>query len=79
MTYRSEKRLFSTIWTSYFVLCTLAFIWPLALVANSVEPRIMGLPFLIFWCIAWVLLIFAGSLGMYIWDGRLASRRRHHA
>jgi len=50
----------------YFALCFLAQIWPLAAVANRIEPRLLGLPFLFFWYVLWVLLIFVGVLLLYL-------------
>lgn len=50
----------------HFVLCTLAMIWPGALIANRVEPMILGLPFLFFWYILWMFLLFAGLLAAFL-------------
>lgn len=50
----------------WFALCFLAQIWPLASLANRVEPRILGLPFFLFWYVAWVLLIFLGIVVLYV-------------
>lgn len=53
-------------WTiPYFALCFLAQIWPLAGVANRIEPRILGLPFFLSWYVIWVFLIFLGLLVLY--------------
>lgn len=49
----------------YFLICTLAMIWPGALVANRVEPMILGLPFLFFWYVAWVFMVFLGTVVLY--------------
>lgn len=49
----------------YFLVCTLAMIWPGAVVANRIEPIILGLPFLFFWYVAWVFLVFVGTLILY--------------
>lgn len=66
-----ERRVFGVVWVSYFTICMLAFIWPLAGFANTVEPTIGGFPFLFAWFILWVMLIFAGCVVMYFWDARL--------
>ncbi|WP_116475365.1 hypothetical protein [Zobellella maritima] len=50
----------------HFVLCTLAMIWPGALIANRYEPTVLGLPFLFFWYILWMFLLFAGLLAAFI-------------
>ncbi|CAN5552402.1 hypothetical protein BH24ACT22_BH24ACT22_21050 [soil metagenome] len=49
----------------YFLVCTLAMIWPGAVVANRIEPMILGLPFLFFWYVAWVFMVFLGTLILY--------------
>ncbi|UYF98879.1 DUF3311 domain-containing protein [Halomonas sp. GD1P12] len=48
-------------WTLiYFSICTLAMVWPGALIANRIEPFVLGLPFFIFWYVAWVFALFVG-------------------
>lgn len=49
----------------YFLVCTLAMIWPGALVANRIEPMILGLPFMFFWYVAWVFMVFVGTVVLY--------------
>ncbi len=44
----------------YFAICALALVWPGALLANRIEPLVMGLPFFIFWYVAWVFALFVG-------------------
>lgn len=50
---------------AYYLVCVLAVTWPGALVANRVEPMILGLPFFFFWYVAWALMMFAGMLALY--------------
>jgi hypothetical protein len=52
----------------YFLVCTLAMIWPGAVVANRIEPIILGLPFFFFWYVLWVFLVFVGTLILYRWE-----------
>lgn len=49
----------------YFLVCTLAMIWPGAVIANRIEPMILGLPFLFFWYVFWVFAVFVGTLILY--------------
>jgi hypothetical protein len=49
----------------YFLVCTLAMIWPGAVVANRIEPMILGLPFFFFWYVAWVFMVFVGCVILY--------------
>lgn len=49
----------------HFTLCTLAMIWPGALIANRIEPTVLGLPFLMFWYILWILVLFIGTAIAY--------------
>lgn len=51
--------------STYFLVCTLAMIWPGALVANRIDPIILGLPFLFFWYVAWVFMVFIGTVILY--------------
>lgn len=49
----------------YFGICTIAMIWPGAVIANRIEPVILGLPFLFFWYVAWVFMVFVGCVVLY--------------
>lgn len=49
----------------YFLICTLAMIWPGAAIANRIEPMILGLPFFFFWYVAWVFMVFVGAVILY--------------
>ncbi|KAB1644955.1 hypothetical protein [Gulosibacter chungangensis] len=71
-----QRRIFQTVSGIYFTLCTLAFIWPLATIANTIEPKILGVPFFFAWNLIVVVIIFIGCVGMYIWDTRLTDGRR---
>lgn len=73
-----NRRIFTVVWVTYFTVCMLAFIWPLAAVANKVDPTIGGFPFFFAWFILWVLLIFAGSVVMYFWDQKLNQEVSHN-
>ncbi|GEK47626.1 hypothetical protein HPA02_19090 [Bisbaumannia pacifica] len=58
----------------HFTLCTLAMIWPGALIANRIEPMLLGLPFLFFWYILWMLVLFAGMWVAFV----VRHGGRHH-
>jgi hypothetical protein len=58
----------------YFAVCFLAQIWPLAGVANRIEPFVLGLPFFFFWYIAWALVIFLGFVITYGWEKKVAGK-----
>ena len=49
----------------YFLICTLAMIWPGAVIANRIEPFVLGLPFFFFWYVLWVFVVFVGTLILY--------------
>lgn len=49
----------------YFLVCTIAMIWPGAVIANRIEPMIFGLPFLFFWYVLWVFMVFVGTVILY--------------
>lgn len=56
----------SLLLTLHFILCTLAMIWPGALFANRIEPTVLGLPFLFFWYVLWMLILFVGMWLAYL-------------
>ena len=49
----------------YFMVCVLAMIWPGAVIANRIEPFVLGLPFFFFWYVLWVFVVFVGTLILY--------------
>ncbi|MCS2608093.1 DUF3311 domain-containing protein [Halomonas dongshanensis] len=57
---------------AYFTICALAMIWPGALIANRIEPFVLGLPFFVFWYVAWVFALFLGLLIAYQKDNKEA-------
>ncbi|MDT8894402.1 DUF3311 domain-containing protein [Halomonas sp. I1] len=61
----APRKLPSTGMLIYFAVCALAMIWPGALVANRIEPLVMGLPFFVFWYVAWVFALFVGLVIAY--------------
>ncbi|QEM82030.1 DUF3311 domain-containing protein [Halomonas binhaiensis] len=50
----------------HFLVCVLAMIWPGALIANRIEPYVLGLPFFFFWYVLWMLVLFAGMWIAYV-------------
>lgn len=60
------SRTFNVFLTLHFAVCTLAMIWPGALIANRIQPLIFGLPFLFFWYVAWMLVLFVGLCVAYV-------------
>ena len=51
---------------TYFLVCFLANVWPIASVANRVEPMFLGLPFFLFWVVMWSVLAFIGVVALYL-------------
>ncbi len=58
----------------YFSVCFLAQVWPMASLANRIEPFVLGLPFFFFWYVAWVWVIFLGLVILYLWERRCEDR-----
>jgi hypothetical protein len=55
----------------YALLCLAGLTWPgLALLGNRVEPRVLGLPFVMAYNVGWVVLSFLALLGYHAWTGR---------
>ncbi|MFC6668774.1 hypothetical protein [Marinobacterium aestuariivivens] len=50
----------------HFAVCTLAMIWPGALIANRIEPTVLGMPFLMFWYTLWMGVLFVGTWIAYV-------------
>ena len=57
------------VWVLFFVLL-LAFTFPVYSIANRVDPFVMGMPFSLFWIVAWVGFEFIVLLLAYIWEYR---------
>ncbi|MCE5228758.1 hypothetical protein LLG95_04080 [bacterium] len=53
------------LWWGFLALTWLGYIWPLVGIGNRVEPFILGMPFLVFWYIALVVVQFVAMLIMY--------------
>lgn len=56
----------------YFLLYTLAVIWPGYLPFNRVEPRVLGIPFSMVWPTLWLI---GGALVLFLLD-RVEARAR---
>jgi len=54
----------------YFAVCAMAMVWPGALIANRIDPIIIGLPFFIFWYVAWIFALFIGLVISYRQEAR---------
>jgi hypothetical protein len=53
MTVRTARRIVFVVLALYTLLLT----WPGMLLFNRVEPRVLGLPFVMFWIALWVVLV----------------------
>ncbi|MDW7669841.1 MAG: hypothetical protein SCJ93_13540 [Bacillota bacterium] len=57
---KEKKR--SIFWFWYFVICILATMWPIYIIANRIYPMILGMPFSMFWVAFWIGLLFVGTM-----------------
>ncbi|CAM5222778.1 hypothetical protein CDEF62S_01207 [Castellaniella defragrans] len=48
------------------LICWAAMVWPGALIANRIQPFVLGLPFMFFWYVAWVFIMFLGLVALYL-------------
>lgn len=55
----------SIFWFCYFLICGLAQIWPIYLIANRVKPLVLGMPFSMFWIGLWIVIVFIGTMTKY--------------
>ncbi|TCJ18906.1 DUF3311 domain-containing protein [Rubrobacter taiwanensis] len=65
---RGRTRRIAYVMGAYFLICTLALIWPVAGLANRIEPVVFGMPFFFFWHVLWVFMVFVGCLVTYLWE-----------
>lgn len=63
-----SRRRFQTIFIVVMGLAFLPTIFPVFALANRVEPFVFGLPFSFFWVVAWILIVFALLVFMYLID-----------
>lgn len=64
----SRKQVINTAGAVGYVICVLAMIWPGALIGNRIEPFVLGLPFMFFWYVLWIFVLFVGLVAMYWLD-----------
>lgn len=60
-----EKRGIYVVLTIVQLICWIAMIWPGALLANHIEPFVIGLPFMFFWYVLWVAIMLLGLVALY--------------
>ena len=63
-----SKKKFTTIYCTSLVIPLLLLIFPLFSLGNRSTPFIIGLPFSVFWVIAWIIVTFLIVLVMYSLD-----------
>ncbi len=58
--------------TGAFALFTIAMVavmvFPIYALGNRVEPFVLGLPFSMFWVIAWIAVVFVGLIAFYRYE-----------
>jgi len=59
----SEKSGLLSFMPIFFIICMLAMIWPGIHFANKIYPMILGLPFLFFWEVMWIIIV---TIGLFI-------------
>lgn len=60
-----QRKIYNPIAAVIYAICVLAMIWPGAMLANRIEPFVFGLPFMFFWYVAWVFVLFVGLTALY--------------
>lgn len=63
-----SKRKFTTIYCTSLIIPLLLLIFPLFSLGNRSTPFVLGLPFSVFWVIAWIIVTFLIVLVMYSLD-----------
>jgi len=54
----------------FYVLLTLALIWPVATLFSRVQPIVLGMPFSLFCIAALIVTSFSVLLALFLWEGR---------
>ena len=65
---RESTRDASKAFAIFTVIMVLVMIFPVYGVANKVEPMILGMPFSLFWIVAWIGVEFVGLLGFIAYE-----------
>ena len=67
---KSEKnrRGLYTFFIIFFAICFLFQIFPLEEIANREYPIVLGMPFLMFWIVMWIMIEFIGLIIFYYLD-----------
>lgn len=55
----------SIFWFFYFLVCTLATVWPIYPIANRVYPLVLGMPLSMFWIVLWICITFIGAFAKF--------------
>ncbi len=71
-----SRRTVSLYYALFYLLCGLLMIWPGPVFADSVKTMVLGLPFMFFWYVMCVLLVFVGTLVAYLADKNSPEGRR---
>jgi len=61
-----NERVKNGFFVTYFIVCFLANVWPIALIANRIEPMVFGFPFFLCWVIGWSFMAFVGIAALYL-------------
>ena len=54
----------------YFVIATLALIWPIYPFFSGIHPRVFGMPFSLVWILVVLILSFSILASVYLWESR---------
>lgn len=53
----------------FFLAATAGLVWPVYAAFGGIRPRLLGIPFSLFYVIVWVVASFVVLLGLYLWEG----------
>ncbi len=67
-TLKSKKKKLYTSFIIFFIICFLFQVFPLAEIANRPTPIVLGMPFLMFWIVMWIMIEFVGVIILYYLD-----------
>ncbi len=67
-TLKGKKKKLYTSFIIFFIICFLFQVFPLAEIANRPTPIVLGMPFLMFWIVMWIMIEFVGVIILYYLD-----------
>lgn len=63
-----SRKSFQTLFITVCIVAFLPLVFPIFEIANTSTPIVFGLPFIFFWVILWIVIVFAAVVCLYFID-----------